>query len=103
MLYVIFYVYVFLFMHICSLMIFNSENKPVKILLCVLFKMLNIILKGFCNLSIDNQTIFRRKCVIRYHCGRGLCYVFPGANYLMLYLGVIQVFTVSKIIAQQIQ
>lgn len=78
MLYVIFYVHIFLFMHICSLMIFNSENKPVKILLFVLSKMLNIILKGFCNLSIDNQTIsdVHVRVMIRYHCGRGLCSLF---------------------------
>lgn len=99
MLYVIFYVYIFLFMHICSLMIFNSENKPVKILLCVLSKMLNIILKGFCNLSIDNQTIFRRMCDDQISLWQRIVFSVPGANYLLFYLGVKQVFTVSKIIA----
>lgn len=73
MLYVIFYVYIFLFMHICSLMIFNSENKPVKILLFVLFKMLNIILKG---LTIRPSSDVHVRVMIRYHCGRGLCSLF---------------------------
>lgn len=98
-----FNVYKFLFMHICSLMILNSENKPVKVYLCVSFKMLYIILKVFfltCPLSIRPSSDVR--VIIRYLCSRGLCSAVPGANHITLYLGIKQDFTVSKIIALQI-